>query len=130
MNVVASLGPHPEPAELVQPRGRALDNPAVLAEPASVRGVALREHRLDPARAKLPPVRFRIVGAVAVGAIRTTARTPALAADRRDRVNQAEKLGYVVAVRAGELRYKRCGSRLSYDMVLAGLARPGRNEWE
>jgi hypothetical protein len=55
--------------------------------------------------------------------LRTWSWLSALAADRRDRLDQRDELGYVVAVATGGDRGQRDAVRVDDDMVLAaGLA--------
>jgi hypothetical protein len=66
VDVGATVPPDAQASEAVQPRERALDDPAVDAEPAAMPGAALGDERPDAASAKFATVRLGVVAAVGV----------------------------------------------------------------
>ena len=118
MNARPTFVAHVESAKSVQPGQRALHDPPRAAEAAAVRCAALGELGVDPASMQRVAVRLRIVSAVALnqpwlshGATRTTA-------ERRNRIDQRQQLGNVVAVRGREQRGQRDAARLRENVVL------------
>ena len=65
MDARSTFIPLIQAAKLMEPRQRALDDPAGPAEAASMLGAALRQLRLDVAAVEGVPVRLRIIAAVA-----------------------------------------------------------------
>ena len=113
-----------QPLELVQPGEGALDDPAVAAEPGAVLGLAARDHRLDAARAELAAVVVVVVAAVGDDAIGPPPRPADVAAHRRDRVDQRDQLGDVVAVAARDRPGERDPGRVDQEVVLRAVAAP------
>jgi hypothetical protein len=86
---------------------RALDVPAVAAEPGAVLGLATRDHWLDPTLPELAAVFVVVVAAVGDQPLWTPTRTANRAAHRRHRVKERQELRDVVAV----CRRRRPGQR-------------------
>jgi hypothetical protein len=107
VDVGAALVADAEAAVLVQPDDRALDHPALGAEPGAVWLLGPADLAADAAGAQLVPVPARVVGAVAEQALRAAAGTAALAAHRRDRVDQRQQLTDVVVVGARQRQRQR-----------------------
>ena len=121
MDVVAAFVADAEAAVLVQPGDRALDDPALLAEPGAVSCLGSGDPRLDVAAAQLAAALARVVGAVAVQLARPPARTAAAAAHGRDRIDERDHLGDVVAVAAGQADRERRAAAAG-DQVVLGAA--------
>ncbi len=121
MDVRAAFIPHAETAELMQPGQSAFDHPTVDTESASVRDAAARQHRFDAQLHERITMRIRMIRPIALYAIRTPTGAPALTGDGRDRVNQRQKLGHVVPVRAGKYRGERNTVRIGDDVVLRAV---------
>ncbi len=121
MDVGAAFVAEPESSVLVEPGERALHNPALSAEPGAVHASLLRDHRFDLVCAQPRLGCLRLVAAVAEQRGGSPFRAAALAAHRRDRLDEREQLGDVVAVRgrgeAGE-RDPACVA----DQVMLGTA--------
>jgi hypothetical protein len=118
VEVGPTLSPGPESHVGVQPGGAALHYPAVPAQPGAVSDSAAVDARTDPAGAQQPPV---------LGVVRATVREqcPRLAAgpttqpaDRRNRVDQGQQLGDVVAVAASEADLQRAAVGVDDQVVL------------
>jgi len=60
----AALVAGPQPPQVVQPRERALNNPALVAEPGAVLNAAASDHRLDAPRLQLAAVLVMVIAAV------------------------------------------------------------------
>ena len=94
-------------AELIQPRKGPLDDPAPPAQPASVRGAAHREPRLDMPRSQPTPNRRRVVAAIPEHTVWPLSRSTAGAAQRGNRIHQREGFLRVVPIRSSEAHRKR-----------------------
>ena len=121
VDVVAAFVADAEAPVLVQPGDRALDDPALLAEPGAVPGLRPGDLRLNVAAAQLDAALARVVGAVAVEPFRAAAGTAAAAAHRRDRIHERDHLGDVVAVAAGQFDRQRRAAAAG-DQVMLGAA--------
>ena len=98
MDVGAPFVADAQASVLVEPGDRALDDPALLAEAGSVRLFGSRDGCADAAGAQLLAVAAGVVGTVAEQAAWPAAGTAALAAHRRDRVDERQQLEDVVVV--------------------------------
>lgn len=122
MNTRQPIEPRPEPSELMEPRERPLDYPAVPAEAAPVWGAAPGEHGLDAALAKCLAVSLRVVPSIALDAIGPPAWSTRLAAHERHRIDERQKLRHIVLVGGRDDAGERSTPRVSDDVVLgAGL---------
>jgi hypothetical protein len=96
-----------------------------------VRSLRGGDPRLDAAAAQFAPSLARVVGAVAVEPFWSPAGTAAAAAHGRDRVDQRDHLGDVVAVAAGQSDRERAAATTDDQVVLGAApgavdrARPG-----
>jgi hypothetical protein len=95
MDVVADLPSDALAAEPVQQRERAFHDPAVDAQAGAVLDAAPGDVRGDLEPADLVSVGFMVVAAIRVPALRAPQWLSALAADRRDRLDQRDELGDV-----------------------------------
>src|SRR5581483_8501926 len=107
----------------MQPRDRALDDPPLRAESRAVLALGPGDLRLDAATAQLAAALAGVVGTVAVEAAWPAPRPAATSPHWRDRIDQREQLGDVVAVAAGEREGERRAAPAS-DQVMLGTA-PG-----
>ena len=98
MDTRATFIPQGEATKLMEPRQRALDNPARAAEATAMRGPAFRQLRLDTAAMEGVAMRLRIIAAVALHEIRLPPRAAGAAAQGRHRVHQGQELGDVIPV--------------------------------
>lgn len=121
MDVGAAFIPDTEAAELMQPRQGSLDHPSVHAESATVLASAARQHGLDTQLHERIAMRIRMVGPISLNTIGTPTGTSALTGDGRNRVNERQKLGYVVPVRTGKYRGERNTVRIGDDMVFRAV---------
>ena len=123
MDVVAAVVADEESFELVEPGEGALDDPAVAAEAGAVFGLAPGDLGPDPELAELAAVVVVVVAAVGDHTVGPAARPADNAAHVRDRVEEWDQLGDVVAVAAREREGERDPARIDEEMVLgAGTA--------
>jgi len=78
VDVGAAFVAEPESSVLVEPGERALHNPALSAEPGTVLGARLRDHRFDLVCAQPRLGRLRLVAAVAEQRVWPALRRPRL----------------------------------------------------
>src|SRR4051812_20594774 len=98
MNVGATLVADGEAAEAVEPSERALDHPAVPAEPLAALDAPSRDSRLDAPLATDLPAHRIVVGLVGMQLVRPAARAASGTADGQDRVQDGFEQEMVVAV--------------------------------
>ncbi len=119
MEVGAALVADAEPLEGVQPGEAALDDPALSAQAGAVRDAAAGDPWSDAAGAELAAVDVVVVAAVGQQLPRSAAGPADPSADRRDRVDQGQQLGDVVAVAAGDADGQRQAAGVADQVVLA-----------
>jgi hypothetical protein len=105
-----------------EPGDRALDDIPEDAQAASVWLASLCNHRADPALPEQAPVRVVVVTVVRQQGVRPPARPADRARNRRDPVEQGQKLGDVVAVSSGQRHRER--DALPTDDEIVPAARP------
>ena len=88
MDVGAPFVTDAQPAVLVQPGDRALDNPALSSETRPVHLLRSRDRRPDATGAKLAAVPARVVGAVPEQPLGAASRATTPAAYRRDGIDE------------------------------------------
>lgn len=118
MDVGASFIPDAEATKLMQPRIRSFHHPAMDTQSAPVFGVPLSKDGFNTACFQGLAVRLRMISPIALHAIRTSTRPPALARDGGNRIHQGKQLGYIVAIRAGNRRGERNTVRIGKDVML------------
>ena len=122
VDVVASFPSDAEASEAVEPRDRALDNPAMASKAGAVRYSAAGDDRFDALRPDQSAVLVVVIAAVAeqdVGPSTSSSHEPWY---RRDLGEQGHQLGNVIAVSAGQGHRERDALSGDEDVVLA--ARP------
>jgi hypothetical protein len=118
MNTGSTFVAHVEAAKPMEPGQRAFHNPPCAPESAAVGRAALGELRLDSAAMQRVSMRLRIVAPVALNQPRLAYGATRTAAERRNRVDQGQQLGNVVAVGGGQQRRQRDAARLGEKVVL------------
>lgn len=121
MDVGAAFVPDAEATELMQPRQSTLDDPAVDAQPAAMRDASAGQHRFDAQLYERIAMSFRMIRPIPLYTIRAATWVATLTGDRRDRVNQRQKLSHVVSVRTGKYRGERNAVRIGDDVVLRAV---------
>lgn len=102
MEVGPAFPPSPESLVGVQPGEAALHHPAMPAQPGTMGDASTGDARSDPAGAQQPPVLVVVIATVREQFPGLAAGPTTQPADRRNRVDQGQQLGDVVAVAAGE----------------------------
>jgi len=105
VDVIATFAADAEAAELMQPADRSFDDPTKDAQATAMFCVSSRQHRLNTPTSQLLAMSMRVVSAIALNPLGTLPWPAALAAHRRNRVDQRQKLGHVVTVGSG---YRGC----------------------
>ena len=118
MQVGAALVAGTQPFEGVQPGEAAFDDPAVSAQARAVGHAAAGDARGDAAGAELAAVLVVVVAAVGEQLPWSTSGSAASAPDRRDRVDQRDQLGDVVAVASGQGDRQRDAAGVADQVVL------------
>jgi len=127
VDVVADLPADPQPAEPVQQRDGLLHDIPVFAQPRAVRDAAAGDDRPDALGLHQGPVLVMVIGAVGEYLDRPPAGPAAAAADRRDRLDQRQQLGDVVAVPAGQRDRQRDARGRPWNDLAALAAGVGRS---
>jgi len=117
MDVGATFVADGQPSKAMQPRDRALNDPARHAEAAAVWSPAAREHRGDAARAQTVTVGLRVVAAVALERAGCAPRPSAAPSDGRQGVHHRIQLRDVVDVGGRYLRDERDAARIGDEVV-------------
>jgi len=120
----AAFVAHEQALELMKVGESALDDPAVAAEAGAVRGLSARDQRLDAALADEAPVFVVVVAAVGDHRVGSPPRSATQTRDRRDRVEQRDQLGDVVAVAARDREGERDPRRVDEEVVLGARPAP------
>jgi hypothetical protein len=102
VDVGAAFVADAQSAVLMQPGDRALDDPALLAEPGAVRGRLVRDQRSDLLAPQLLARGFALVAAVADDAGGAALGPTAFAAHGRNRLDERDELEAVIAVGGGQ----------------------------
>jgi len=127
MNTGSSFVANIQSAKSVQPRERALDDPARATEAAAVRPVAARQHGGNPALLQLGAMSLRVVAPVALDGAGLPTRRAWPSPDRRHGVDEGQQLADVVAIRRRQPRDERNPLAVGKNMMFRpGLAAIGR----
>src|SRR5262245_56858972 len=113
-------------AGLPDPGQGPFDHPADLAQPAAVRRPPPRQVVLDAPLLEPGPVARGAVRPVPVQPLRLAAWPPAPATDRRDVIDQLQRLERVVAVRPGDAHGQRRALAIDEQVPLAAFFGPIR----
>lgn len=100
VDVGSTLKENSKTAKIVQPYVSTLDHPAELADSAAVFRAAPGNHVFDTACTKPLTMRLRVIATICVDDFGLAKRSAAYAAKWRDRVDERQQLGNVVAIRA------------------------------
>ncbi|AJP56309.1 hypothetical protein UC34_23855 [Pandoraea vervacti] len=104
--------------EVVQPRDGSLDNPTRLAKTAAVRLAAASNLGGDADGVQGLAVLVVVVAAITLNDVRFRQGATALASNRRNRLDQWQQLGNVVAVGAREYQRQWNALGVGQDVVL------------
>ena len=112
-------------ATMVEPGDGPLDDPTHLSQPAAVTRLAAGDHRLDPTRDQLMPMRIGVIAAVGQQVLRLAFGRADLATDRPDRIDHRNQLLAVILVGLGDLGDQRgAGASVDQQVVLRPGFRP------
>lgn len=127
VNEIQSFVAHFQSPELMQPCDRSLDNPARLTEAAAVGGASLGQHRADTLVPKSATMGGRVVSAVSLHTVRTSAGAPASTTQGRYSLDQGQQLRYIMGIGRREYRCERDAPSIRDEVMLAaGFAPVGR----
>ena len=118
MDVGSAFPADAKAAEAVQPGEGALDHPPVSIKPGAVSGATSGDGGHDAAIADLVAVDVVVVAAVGEERVALTAGSADSAADGRDRIEQRDQPGDVVAVAAGQQDRERGAVPVGDQMAL------------
>lgn len=118
MNICTSLETNAEATEVMRPRMRAFNGPAIFAKATVIFGTALGDHRFNTAIAQRSSSPLGVVSRIGVDHTRSLQRVASQSANRRTRVNQRQQLHDIVDVRVGQDRGKRRAVGVGDDVVL------------
>ena len=107
MNIITAFITNSQSAKLMQPGKRSLDHPAENSQPAAVFRSALCQKRIYTQLTQCISMGLAVVSSVTQNTIRSFPRTTYLARNRRNRLNQRQKLSYVMAVGSGDFHCER-----------------------
>ena len=116
-----------ESTKSMQPRQRALDDPAGASEAAAVWAAAFRQLAGDPTPFEFVAMRLRVIPAITLDEAWSSQRPARTPAQRRNAIDQRQQLGHVVPVRRREARDDRNPVRVGKNMMFRpGLTAIGR----
>jgi hypothetical protein len=107
-----------EATEPMQPGQCAFDDPPRPTEPTAMGRATFGELSVDPAAVQRVAMRLRVVAPIALNQGRLADRATWTSAQRRDRVDQRQQLGDVVAIGGGQQRRQRDAASLGENVVL------------
>lgn len=110
----------PQPAEVVQVRKAAFDDPALAPEPRAVGDATLGDDGLDASGPEQPSVLDEVIAAVGEQAVGLLARAADLAGDGSsgEVIQERDELGDVMAIAAGQRDGQRDAGRINEKVVL------------
>lgn len=123
MDICPAFPTHSQTAELMQPRERALDNPARGTEAAAVRCIALRQQWSNLPFSKPLTMWLRIVTPVTLYCDRTMARSATFSLHGWNSVYQELKLRDIVNIGSGQAQRQRNPLRSGNHMVFTAIFR-------
>jgi len=122
VNVSQSLETYAQTPEVVQPADRALDYPAGHTESAAVRLATTCDLSRDALCVQHTTVLVVVVAAITLNERWLGKWTAALAANRRDRLDERDQLRNVVAVGTGQNHRERDALRFGDEVVFGAGA--------
>ena len=107
MNIVTAFITNSQSTKLVQPRKCSLDHPAENPQPAAVFRSAFGQKGIYTQLTQCISMGLTVIGSIALNTIRSLTRTAHLTCDRRNRLNQRQKLSDIMAVGSGNFHCER-----------------------
>lgn len=123
MDICPAFPTHSQTAELMQPRERALDNPARGTEAAAVCCIALRQQWSNLPFSKPLAMGLRIVTPVTLHSDRAMAGSATFSLHGRNSVYQALKLCNIVNIGSSQAQRQRNPLRIGNHMVFTAIFR-------
>lgn len=118
MDDCEALEAHPQSLEVVQPSNRSLDNPMGSTKTTAMRFTATGDLSGDAGGGKWLAILVVVVPAITLDNAGLGQRTAAFAANRRNRLDQRQQLGDVVAIGAGQYQRKWYALGLRQEVML------------
>jgi hypothetical protein len=118
VGLLRAVGADEQSTLVVQMADRALDDPAILAEPGAVLGLASGDRVGESAGAQQAPVLVVVVAAVGDHTVWAVARAARRALHLRNRVDERQQLRHVVAIGAGHRPRQKQSAGVGQDVVL------------
>ncbi len=119
MQVISAFITDTQATKLMQPRERALHDPAIDSQAATVRRETSGQHRLNAQAPQPSPMRFRVIGAVTLQALGAPTRATPFTPHGRDGCDQRLKLSDVIRVRTCQASRQRDAVGIGEDVVFA-----------
>ncbi len=119
VKIVSAVGARTQASHLMQPADCAFNHPAVLSQAATILCVSSRQNGFDVALTELFAVRPRVVGAIALDALRAATWSARLARYGKNRIHQRMQLSDIVRVRAGQRGRERNPIGVGDDVMFA-----------
>jgi len=107
MNIMTTFITNSQSAKLVHPGKCALDHPAKDSQSAAVFRSAFCQNRIYTQFTQCISMGLTVIGSITLNTIRSLTRTTHLTCDWRNRLNQRQKLSYIVAVSSCDFHCKR-----------------------
>jgi len=119
VKVIESFVTDLEATKLMQPSDRTLDDPTGFSQAAAMFGIAFGNDRFNGEGAQQPAMRLGVVGTVTLNRLRALSGSARFASNRRNGLNQRQKLRHIVGVGPGNYARERDALRVGENVVLA-----------
>ena len=107
MNIITAFITNSQSTKLVQPSKCSLDHPAKYTKATAVFSSAFCQKRIYAQLMQCISMGLTVISSITQNAIRSFTRMTYFARNRRNRLNQRQKLSYVMAVGSGDFHRKR-----------------------
>jgi len=126
VDVVTTLITDSESPVLVQAGKTPLDDPTIDPKAAAVAGLSLGQDGSNALASQRRPMRLAVIAAITQQRDGTLKRPTDFAGDGRNRLDQRQQLGHIMAVGPGQSDHQRDPLGISYQMVFRALLPPIR----
>lgn len=124
MNMSATFKANAQPSKLMQPRQGSFYDPTINTQAAAVLDIAASNQRLDRPLAQSLSMSVRVVAAIRVKLLRSTAWSPAQASNWWNGVNHWQQLRNIVRIRPTQRSSERNALRICNNVVFRARFRP------
>ena len=107
MNIITTFITNSQSTKLVQPSKCSLDHPAKYTKATAVFSSAFGQKRIYAQLMQCISMGLTVISSITQNTIRSFTRTTYFARNRRNRLDQRQKLSYIVAVGSGNFRRER-----------------------